>query len=116
MTDTIPGDLHGLNTVDKHQMDRRAGAYEYSITASGGGNVHLKIEHYTGDQPGTDIDSIKGHWKTIEERAKVESGHTMTGSFTLPETLDSNGYGRMRVKLSRGIGTKGVDYKFVMNP
>jgi hypothetical protein len=116
MPTTLKGDLHGFDTEDKCEFSRKAGFYNYSIKASDGGNVHLKIEHYTGDQIGLDADAIKGTWKTIEERIKIESNHSTTGSFSLSETLNANGNGLMRVKFSRGLGTNGVDYEFVMTP
>ena len=117
MSTTIKGDLHGLNTEDKCELGREARTYDYSVKASGGGTLRFKVEHYTGDQLGVGADYVKGKWITIEERIKIESGHTTTGSFTLPTTLNApDGQGSMRLIFSRGLGTKGVDYEFFMEP
>ena len=116
-TTPISGDLHGINTIDVHALTKQGGSYSYNVRVWGGGNVHLKVEYYTGDQIALDADAIKGTWKTVEERIKIESDHTTSGSFTLPASVDKNGNERsyeMRVKFSRGALTKGSNYHFEM--
>jgi hypothetical protein len=93
MSTTITGDLHGFNTKDQSEISRVACKYDYSVKASDGGTLRFKVEHYTGDQIALDGDALKGEWETIEERIKIESGHTTTGSFTVPETLNADGNG-----------------------
>jgi hypothetical protein len=117
MSTTIKGDLHGFNTEDKCELGRQARKYNYSVQASGGGTLRFKAEHFTGDELGVGADYVKGKWVTIEERIKIESGHTTTGSFTLPTTRNApEGTGSLRLIFSRGLGTKGVDYEFFMEP
>jgi len=117
MSTTISGELHGTDTKDTFDYARLARKYNYTVKASGGGTLRFKAEHYTGDQLGIGADYVKGKWVTIEERVKIESGHTMTGSFTVPHTLNMDeDEGSLRLIFSRGLGTKGVDYEFFMEP
>jgi hypothetical protein len=116
MSTTISGELHGFDTKDQCELTRVACKYSYSVKASGGGTLRFKVEHYTGDEIALDGDANKGRWFTIEERIKIESGHTTTGSFTVPETLNLDGSGLIKLIFSRGLGTQGVDYEFFMEP
>jgi len=117
MSTSVSGELHSWDTEDKLQMGRQARTYNYRVTASGGGTLRFKVEHFTGDELGVGADFVPGKWITIEERIKIESGHTTSGSFTLPETRNvQEGMGTMRLTFSRGLGTKGVDYDFFMEP
>lgn len=116
MSTTINGELHGWDTKDQCELSRAAGKYGYSVKASGGGTLRFKVEHYTGDEVALDVDANKGRWFTIEERIKIESGHTTVGHFTVPETLNMNGNGLIKLIFSRGLGTQGVDYEFFMEP
>lgn len=117
MSTTITGELHGLDTKDTSELARLARRYNYSVKASGGGTLRFKIEHFTGDELGIGVDYVKGKWITLEDRSKIESGHTCTGSFTLPLTRNmSDGMGLVKFIFSRGMGTKGVDYEFFMEP
>src|SRR5687768_10944726 len=110
MSTSISGELHGLNTKDTRELGRVPRRYDYSVKASGGGTLRFKVEHYTGDQLGVGADEVKGRWLTIEERIKIESGHTTTGSSTLPAMgVAADGEATMRLIFSRGLGTKGVD-------
>lgn len=117
MSTTVSGELHGTDTKDTFELARQTRNYDYSVKASGGGTLRFKIEHYTGDQLGVGADYVKGKWITIEDRSKIESGHTCKGSFTLPGTLNmADGMGSLKLIFSRGLGTKGVDYEFFMEP
>src|SRR5438874_5393984 len=84
MSTTLTGELCGLDTKDTHELGRIPRKYDYSVKASGGGTLRFKVDHFTGDQIGVGADNVPGRWLTIEERIKIESGHTTTGSFTLP--------------------------------
>jgi hypothetical protein len=117
MSTTVKGDLTGFDTEDRCEYARIARDYNYTVTASGGGTLRFKAERYTGDQIGPGTEFHKGHWETIEERIKIESGHTTTGRFTLPVTSGNpNDMGALRLIFSRGVGTKGVSYDFTMEP
>jgi hypothetical protein len=117
MSTSVSGELHGVDTKDTCEYTRVARKYNYSVKASGGGTLRFKAEHFTGDQLGVGADYVKGKWVTIEERVKIESGHTLTGSFTLPTTLNMpDDRGSLRLIFSRGLGTQGVDYEFFMEP
>ena len=117
MSTTITGELHGLNTKDTCELGREPRKYDYSVKATGGGTLRFKVDHFTGDQHGVGADDVQGSWVTIEERIKIESDHTTTGSFTLPAMgLAADGDATMRLIFSRGLGTQGVDYEFFMEP
>lgn len=117
MSTTVSGELHHADTKDICDFARLARPYTYRVKASSGGTLRFKIEHFTGDQIGVGADYVKGKWMTIENRSKIEAGHTCTGSFTLPTTLNMDeGMGSLRLIFSRGLGTKGVDYEFFMEP
>ena len=117
MSTTISGELNGLDTKDTCDLARLARKYSYRVKANGGGKLRFKIKHFTGDQIGVGADYVKGKWITIENRSKIESGHTCSGSFKLPPTLNMpDGLGSLRLIFSRGLGTKGVDYEFFMEP
>ena len=116
---TFKGDIHQTDTVDERELGLPGGTYSYSLKVWDGGNVHLKVEYYTGDQIGIGPDYVKGSWKTVEERIKVESDHTTTGSFSIPTVYLEDGVTKKgfntRVKFSRGVLTKGANYSFVLN-
>ena len=117
MSTTASGELHGLDTKDTCEYTREARKYNYTVKASGGGTLRFKAEYFTGDQLGVGADFVPGKWLTIEERVKIESGHTLTGSFTLiPLYTSTDNQGLLRLIFSRGLGTKGVDYEFFMEP
>jgi len=117
MSTTITGELHGTDTKDTSELARIAREYSYRVTASGGGTLRFKVEHFTGDQLGVGADYVKGKWITLVDRDKIDSGHTCSGTFTLPHTLNmDDDMGSVRFIFSRGLGTKGVDYDFFMAP
>ncbi len=117
MSTSVSGELHGTDTKDTCVFGRKTRKYNYTVKASGGGTLRFKAEHFTGDQLGVGADYVKGKWVTIEERVKIESGHTLTGSFTLPHTLNMDeDEGSLQLIFSRGLGTQGVDYEFTMEP
>ncbi len=117
MSTSITGELHGLNTKDTCELGRLPRTYDYTVKASGGGTLRFKVDHFTGDQIGVGADDVDGKWLTIEERIKIESDHTTTGRFTLPAVgVAADGEATMRLIFSRGLGTKGVDYEFFMEP
>ena len=60
------------------------------------------------------MDEVKGKWRTLVERFKVDGGRTCNDSFDLPG-LDGDKR-NMKVIFSRGVGTKGVNYDFTMSP
>lgn len=117
MSTTISGELNGVDTKDSCDLARLARTYTYRVKASGGGKLRFKIKHFTGDEIGVGADYVKGKWITIEDRSKIETGHTCTGSFKLATTRNmSEDMGSLRLIFSRGLGTKGVDYEFFMEP
>jgi hypothetical protein len=87
MSTTITGDLHGLDTKDKSKLYKAPKKYKYTVSASGGGKLRFKVKYYTGDQyspnPG---DGLKGKWRTLIKREKVDSGASLSGSFDLPQS------------------------------
>ncbi|OLE54261.1 MAG: hypothetical protein AUG51_09145 [Acidobacteria bacterium 13_1_20CM_3_53_8] len=117
MSTTIKGDLHDLNTEDKIELSRPARKYSFNIKASGGGTVKFKIDRLTSSLvTGVGADHEEGKFVTLVERFTTDSGQTTESSFTLPETLGTDGMGGMRLIFSRNLGTKGVDYEFFMEP
>ena len=115
MSTTISGDLYRSDTKDVCELTRKARKYDYRVQASGGGTLRLKIEYRTDDQLGVGADYVKGKWYTLVPRFKTDSGQTTEGSFTLPDT-GADGSTRIKFIFSRGLGTKGVDYEFYMEP
>ncbi|MEM8807509.1 MAG: hypothetical protein AAGF01_15935 [Cyanobacteria bacterium P01_G01_bin.38] len=116
MSTTVKGELKGLDTKDTCEFVRQVRKYSYRVKASGGGTLRFKIEHFTGDELGIGADYVKGKWITIEDRSKIKSGNTCTGSFDLPITHNLDDRGSVKLIFSRGLGTKGVDYEFFMEP
>jgi hypothetical protein len=118
MSTTIQGDLHNTDYSDKIELVRTARAYKYEVSASGGGTVSFKMEYFQpallGETGGRD------QWWTIEDKSKVASGATLTGSFTVPRTqltsttdTDST---RIRATFSREFASTGVDYTLLFYP
>jgi hypothetical protein len=112
MATTLSGELHNLDYNDQYELTRTADVYKYELTPSGGGRVSFKVESFQPHYPG-----ISSKWSTIEDKSKVSSGATLTGSFTLPSTQisDTNCSPStlMRVTFSREALSQGVDYKLV---
>ena len=115
MSTTLTGDLHGTDTKDTSELSRKARKYTYRVSASGGGTVRLKIDYLIPGQIGLDGDTIDSKWKNLVPRFKTDSGQTTSGRFSLPKVNDE-GKTMMKVIFSRGIGTKGVNYEFYMEP
>ena len=117
MATTITGELHGLDTKDTSEISRLPRAYNYSVSASGGGTLRFKVEYYTGDEIALPGDGVNGSWVTLEDRQKIDSGNTLNGAFTLPHAVEpSQAETLLRLIFSRGMGTQGVDYNFQMSP
>ena len=66
--------------------------------------MSFRVESYQPHYPG-----IGSKWTTIEDKSKVASGATLTGSFTVPSTKISD-------TDSREVASSGVDYKLVFYP
>ncbi|HWB96463.1 MAG TPA: hypothetical protein VG672_07165 [Bryobacteraceae bacterium] len=115
MSTTLSGELHNLDYSDDYQLTRTARLYNYELTPSGGGKVSFKIESFQPHYPG-----ISSKWTTIEDKSKVSSGATLTGSFAVPVTkisdTNSTNSTLIRVTFSREIASSGVDYKLVFYP
>jgi hypothetical protein len=116
-TTTFRGGLHGLDTKDKDKFYKPPGKYKYNVSASGGGKLRFKVKYYTGDQTETkNGDEVHGSWNTLVKREKVDSGSTLSGNFDLPQSQGGQSTTELKVIFSRGLGTKGVDYNFSMDP
>lgn len=115
MSTTLKGSLDGLDTKDVHEISRLARKYSYDVTASGGGTLRFKIEIYDPGQIGIGVDNVKGRWRTLLDRDKIDSGRKCGGTIDVPKltTTDSRA---LKVIFSRGVGTKGVGYDFFMEP
>ena len=115
MATTLSGELHSLDYSDQYDLTRNADVYKYELTPSGGGRVSFRVESFQPHYPG-----ISSKWTTIEDKSKVTSGATLTGTFTLPNTrisdTDSTNSTLMRVTFSREALSSGVDYKLVFYP
>lgn len=114
MSTTITNDLHGTNTSDMFEFLRDARKYNYSVRASGGGNLSFRVEwmltmHPQG-QPNKEI------WSKIEDKSKIQSGTTLNGSFSAPESFPKSGQARIRLYFTRAVLSEGVDYHFEMSP
>lgn len=115
MSTTLNGNLHGTNTENMSEaFGRLPRRYNYTVTASGGGKVKVRIDFRTPDIPGIGSENVRGKWKTLVDKFDTESGQTTSGHFTLPSF--GNPETEMRVHFSRSIGTQGVDYVFFMEP
>lgn len=115
MATNINGSLHGTDTEDMsgdlNLVPRR---YDYTVTASGGGKVKVKIECRSPDVLGVGADFERGKWRTVVDKFDTDSGQTTSGHFTVPSF--GNPETKTRVHFSRSIGTKGVDYAFHLEP
>ena len=115
MSTTLSGDLHNLDYSDDYQLTRTADVYKYELTPSDGGKVSFRVESFQPHYPG-----ISSKWSTIEDKSKVASGATLTGSFTVPSTkisdTDSTNSTLIKVTFSREVSSAGVDYKLVFYP
>ena len=115
MSTTLSGDLHNLDYSDDYQLTRTADVYKYELTPSDGGRVSFRVESFQPHYPG-----ISSKWSTIEDKSKVASGATLTGSFTVPPTkisaTDSTNSTLIKVTFSREVLSAGVDYKLVFYP
>lgn len=114
MSTTLSGSLNGLDTKDTYERTRLARDYTYRLTASGGGTLRFKIQKYAAGDIGVGADSTKGRWVTVLPRFKTNGGQTCTGAFTIPG-FDGDS-ASVKFIFSRGLGTKGVDYNFFMEP
>lgn len=115
MSTTFQGRLNGFDTKDVHEVSRVARKYSYDVAASGGGTLRFKVKVYDPGQIGIGADEVKGKWRTLVDRDKIDGGHKVSG------TLDVLGVGdidsrSLKFIFSRGIGTKGVGYDFFMEP
>lgn len=116
MPTTINGHLHSTDTEDMSEdLIREPRRYDYTVTASGGGKVKVRIDFRTPDIIGVGAEHHSGDWKTLVDKFDTDSGQTTSGHFTLP-AFGTNPETKMRVHFSRSIGTKGVDYVFHMEP
>jgi len=115
MSTTLSGDLHNLDYSDDYQLTRTADTYKYELTPSDGGKVSFRVESFQPHYPG-----IPSNWSTIEDKSKVASGATLTGTFTVPPTkisaTDSTNSTLIKVTFSREVLSAGVDYKLVFYP
>jgi len=115
MSTTITGGLHGLDTKDNIKLYKAPKKYKYTVSASGGGKLRFKVKYYTGDEyspyPG---DGLKGKWRTLVKREKIDSGASLSGSFDLPQSLGGQSTTELKLIFSRGFATTGVDYNFSM--
>ena len=118
MSTTISGDLHHTDYSDKVELVRTARAYDYELSASGGGKVAFKAEFYAPPLLGEV--GTHGQWYPLEDKVKVESGDTFNGSFTVPRTqISSSSYSddtQIRLHFSREFASTGVDYKLTFQP
>jgi hypothetical protein len=112
MATTITGSLKSLDTKDTFTIHRKPNVFDYTVSASGGGTLRFKVQAY--QPPLVGEVGTKGSWVTIRSRIKVDSGKTKTGTFTVPVTKLSSTQDaektEVKVILSRGVGTKGVEY------
>jgi len=116
MSITITRSMHGLDTEDMSQeFGLEPRRYDYTVTASGGGKVKVRIEHRTPDIPGIGSENVRGKWKTLVDKFDTDSGQTTSGHFTLP-SFPTHPLTKMRVHFSRSIGSKGVDYVYHQEP
>src|SRR6478672_10555362 len=115
MSTTLSGGLHSLDYSDDYQLTRNAASYNYELTPSSGGRVSFKVESFQPHYPG-----ISSKWTTIEDKSKVATGATLTGTFTVPTTkisaTDSTNSTLIKVTFSREVLSAGVDYKLVFYP
>jgi len=109
MSTTITGNLFDLDTVDAIEYSRVPRDYNYTLKATGGGKLSFKIEHSS-----VPLGSSGGSWSTIEEKSKVESGHTQSGSFTAAASGSANSH--LKFTFSRAALTKGVSYELYFSP
>src|SRR5437773_573331 len=108
MSTTLKGDLHHTDYSDSFELARLPRTYTYSLSASDGGKVSLKIETYA---PALLGESGGGHWYTTEEKSKIASGTTLNGEFTVGKTaLSSSSYAdytTIKITFSRELASDG---------
>jgi len=115
MSTTFTGSLERTDTKDVHEVSRLARKYSYDVTASGGGTLRFKVEIYDPGQIGIGADEVKGKWRTLVDRDKIDSGHKCSGTLNVESAGDFDSRA-LKFIFSRGIGTKGVGYEFFMQP
>lgn len=111
MSTTLSGELHCTDYNDSYQLLRIPRAYSYRLTASGGGKLAFKIEQFM-------VDETKGPaeaWYIIEEKSKIQSGTTLTGTFTVLEEPNES-QSSIKVTFLREFLSHGVDYNLFFEP
>lgn len=105
---TVSGDLHGTDYGDNVLRGLDEGVYDYTVTASGGGELAFSVEEeywINGDHLG---EKAKHNWPTIEKKSKIRSGSTLSGQFTTDITLGD--FVSVRFNFNREFLSDGVDY------
>jgi hypothetical protein len=119
MSYTISGQLHGTDYSDPYTVTRSSGPYSYEMTPSGGGRASFKVEWYQPHFPDLPKGTKEG-WATLEDKSKIASGVTASGTFTVPKTLNGPNSSvdstEIRLTFAREFLSEKVDYKLVYNP
>src|SRR4051812_25060931 len=119
MSYTMSGQLHGADYNDAYTTTRTADTYKYDLTPTGSGRASFKVERYQPHFPDLPKGTNEG-WETIEEKSKVASGATLSGTFTVPKTLNgatsSVSSTEIRLTFSHEFLSDKVDYKLVYSP
>jgi hypothetical protein len=105
---TVSGDLHGTDYGDNVVRGLDEGVYDYTVKASGGGELAFSVEEeywINGDNLG---EKAKHNWPTIEKKSKIRSGSTLSGQFTTHVTLGD--FVSVRFNFNREFLSDGVDY------
>ena len=114
----LSGELRRADYRDAFDKFLEPGEYSFSLDASGGGKVALKIKAYTYQYEG----KRARKWKTlVEPKSRIASGSTLNGTFVVPEDqrdrhLDPEETTRVKIIFTRRAGSKRVNYEFECNP
>ncbi len=83
---TIMGELSGTDYGDNAERFLVEGTYNYTLKATDTGKLAFKVEVKDYPELG---ESGKPHWRTVEEKSKIQGGSTLKGSFTASSSLET---------------------------
>jgi hypothetical protein len=118
MSPRVHGTLEGADQADTYMLWRRPGPHRFELDVRGEGAVSFVLE---GLRPGEILNpESDGAWRTIEERTDVRSGARVSGTVVIPQApigdLASLEWVQLRVRISRAVPDKAVEYDFSLAP
>lgn len=106
---TREADLEGIDLADTYELNLTPGKYDFTLTPSEGGKVHLRIRYFDG-----------GDVPFVIRELDAETGQRVAGTFEVPtvaltSTIDGE-VTKIDLRFSRALLSHKVHYKFVFQP